>query len=225
MNIPDNISINTHSSIRIAGEKVLYFDPYEIGGGKSGADASFHDADIVFVTHKHYDHFDPESIRKVKGDATIIVAPLSIKEDVLGAGFDEEWCEFLEPYEEAEIDGLNVLAVPSYNTNKPNHLKEFGWLGYVVTMKSEEEDIRYYVAGDTDDNEDIRDVKCDVALVPVGGTYTMDVKEAATFAQTIKPRVAIPTHYGSIVGRKSCGKKFAKALNKLDSEIESRILL
>ena len=217
------ITINKHSSIKIAGEKILYFDPFEV-------EKAPHDADIIFITHKHFDHFEPDSIRALAKPSTIIVAPKSIKEDVLSAGFDEDWCEFLAPYEEAEIDGIKVETVPSYNTNKPNHLKEFGWLGYIVTMKGGDEiglasEIRYYVAGDTDDNEDIRKVQCDVALVPAGGTYTMNADEAAAFVCAIKPAVAIPTHYGSIVGDISCGEDFKAALKKLDPEIEVKLLI
>ena len=212
-----NIKINKHSSIRIEDGKVLYFDPFQI------EDASF-DADLVFITHEHYDHFEPKSMEKISKSDTIFIVPLVMKDKMIQAGFDEDWCEFMSPGDEIEIgedDEIKIKAVHSYNTDKPNHLKEYDWLGYIVSLGG----TSYYVAGDTDDNEDIRKVVCDVALVPVGGTYTMDAKQAANFVATINPKVAIPTHYGSIVGNANDGEKFKEHLQKINKEIKCEILI
>lgn len=206
----DNVSINTHSSIKITGSKIIYFDPFEISSPS-------HDADIIFITHKHFDHLDPASILNIAKDNTIYVIPKSIKDDFFAAiNVSDDWCEMLAPYDEVSLDGIDVKAWPSYNINKPNHLKEYEWLGYEVRMDG----TTYYVAGDTDVNDDIKEVTCDVALIPIGGTYTMDLEEAASFALEISPNVVIPTHYGTIVGKNSFGKKFKKIIEKSTDSIQ-----
>lgn len=204
MNI-DNIFVNTQSSIKIVLDKVLYFDPFKI-------ENEGHDADIIFITHSHYDHMDIDSINKVKKDSTIIVAPKSIEKEISIVG-DVKFI-YLEPNEELELDGLKIKTVPSYNNLKPFHPKRNNWLGYIVTYN----DISYYVAGDTDKTKDNESVKCDVALIPIGGHYTMDVKEATELVKIINPKVVIPTHYGSIIGSLEDGKKLKD--NLVDTNIE-----
>lgn len=212
----ENVTVNAQSSIRIQGEgQVIYFDPFEIKEEKR-------DAAVIFVTHDHFDHFQPESIAKVKKADTILVAPKSMKEKAMAeSGILAGNCIFLEPGENRELEGLHVEAVASYNVLKPFHLKAKGYLGYVVEMDG----TRYYVAGDTDPNEDNRKVKCDVALVPVGGHYTMDKKKAAEFVALLKPKAAVPTHYGSVVGTPGDGEDFKKLLGALNSEIQTEIKL
>lgn len=196
----DNITINTHSSIRIAGDKIIYFDPFEIKEEN-------HDADVIFVTHDHYDHFDVKSIANIVNENTIIVAPESMQKMVTSkTKIDSEKCAFLKPDSVIDIEGLKVETVRAYNKMKPFHPKNKGFLGYVVTL----EGVRYYVAGDTDFNDDVAKVQCDVALVPVGGTYTMDKKHAAEAVVKIMPKVAIPTHYGSVAGKSDDGEGFAE---------------
>lgn len=185
-----NITINEHSSIRIGGDKVLYFDPYRI------ADDS-HDADIVLITHAHYDHFSPEDILKIKQENTIFVMPRSMQGEEEKIGVSSEQVIWLQPNDEIELLGYGVCAIPSYNTNKPMHPKENGWLGYVVDMNG----TKLYVAGDTDITEEAKQVSCDIALLPIGGTYTMNAKEAAYLANIINPAIVIPTHYGTLVGK------------------------
>ena len=218
----ENITINTHSSIRIEGSQVLYFDPFEVA-------QESHDADVIFVTHEHYDHFQPESMEKVKTEHTILVAPESMREKVLAqSGVPEENCRFcrpgipgtdggsLQPGAVPDLGKIVARAVPSYNLGKPFHPKENNWVGYVVQMDG----ISYYVAGDTDLNNDIKEVTCDIALIPVGGHYTMNVEESAQLVSTIKPKIAIPTHYGSVVGDLSMGQTFAELVRKRDPQIE-----
>ncbi|MBP5223347.1 MAG: MBL fold metallo-hydrolase [Lachnospiraceae bacterium] len=211
----ENIAVNTQSSIRITGKKILYFDPFEIA-------EELHDADVIFITHEHYDHFQPESIRKVQKDETILAAPLSMKKKVLEkSGIREENCRFFVPGEAGEILGLKVETVAAYNKLKPFHTKGKKWLGYVVTMDG----TRYFVAGDTDPNRENRKVNCDVALIPVGGYYTMDAKQAADFIGCIKPKTAIPTHYGAGVGKPQDGEDFKKFLASIDPVIQAELKL
>ncbi len=206
-----NISINLHSSIRIAGTKTLYFDPFKLEGAP-------HDADIIFVTHEHYDHFDPASIAKIAKEGTVLVAPKSMRSLI-----EKEACVkeniLLAPGEKSEICGILVEAVPAYNV-KPErskfHPKANAWNGYVVTLDG----VRYYVAGDTDANEDNKKVKCDVALIPSGDTYTFNSKEAAEFALHLNPKAAIPTHYGSVVGKPGDGAQFKRYVEAAGSGIQ-----
>lgn len=210
-----NINVNTQSSIRIEGSKVLYFDPYQI-------QTAVYDADIIFITHGHYDHFEPDSIAKIKKDDTLLIVPESMKKKALSeSGIASESCLFYQPGEIHEAGGVVIETVPAYNKLKPFHTKGKKWQGYMVEMDG----VRYYVAGDTDVNEDIEKVRCDVALIPIGGFYTMDWKQAAEYIAQRKPKFVIPTHYGSIVGNKSDGQNFKKLLESLDDSIQVELKL
>ncbi len=209
MNV-DNITVNTQSSIKLSLSKTIYFDPFKI-------DSDMHDADIIFVTHDHYDHYDTDSIKKVKNENTIIVAPRSMEADVKKIAFKDY--VLLNPNEETNIDNINIKAVRAYNIDKPFHPKENDWLGYVVNV----DNISYYVAGDTDNTEEALSVTCDVALIPIGGRFTMDVLEAATLAKSINPKVVIPTHYGSIVGNINDGKELRNNLNGTNIEVIEKL--
>ncbi len=205
----DEIRVLTHSSIRIAGKEILYFDPYNVN-------EAAHDADIIFVTHEHFDHFSPEDIAKLKNDMTILICPASMKDRLEESGIDWEHTELVEPGDELEVDDIKICAIASYNVGKQFHPKENAWVGYLVTMN----DTTYYVAGDTDINDDIKKIKCDAAMLPCGGTYTMTDKEAAELALIIEPKLAIPTHYGSVAGDADCGKRFADAVKAGNPNIE-----
>ena len=202
----EKIFVNAHSSICVKAEKCVWFDPFMV-------EKETHDADVIFVTHEHYDHFSPENIEKVSGENTVIVFPESMENIILDAGYDKEKVVFMKPYETAEVCGLKVEAVPSYNVDKPMHVKERGWLGYVVTI----ENTKIYVCGDMDDNDEAATIKCDIVLAPCGGTYTMNAEQAAAFVNKLGPKVAIPTHYGSIVGTPEDGQIFKELVN---AEIE-----
>ncbi len=205
-----NIMVNTQSSIRITGSKTLYFDPFQI------TEAS-HDADIIFITHSHYDHLDPESISRIERENTIFVAPASMEQEMKKAVKNAELV-LMSPGESQDVIGVSVQAVPAYNRLKPFHPKHSGWNGYVVSMDG----VRYYVAGDTDAIGELSSVECDVALVPIGGTYTMTAKEAAKLINKIRPQTAIPTHYGSIVGKPEDAEVFRK---NVDTGIKVEIKL
>ncbi len=214
MNV-NNIIVNTQSSIRIEGSKILYFDPYLFQDDT-------HDADFIFITHEHYDHFEPESIAKLKKDDTCLVTPASMKKKALSqAGIASGNCMFYQPGERHEEQGLLIETVPAYNKLKPFHTKGKKWQGYIVTLDG----TRYYVSGDTDVNKDILKVQCDVALLPIGGFYTMDWKQAAEYVAQIKPKAVIPTHYGSIVGKAADGPAFKKELETLGSDVQVELKL
>lgn len=208
--LTEGITVNCQSSIRIDGSKVIYFDPFELN------EAS-HDADVIFITHEHYDHFQPDSIAKVKKDNTILVAPQSMQEKVLKeAGISKDNCVFLNPKAKETVSEILVETVGAYNKLKPFHPKAKNWLGYVVTLDG----VRYFVAGDTDPNEDNRKVKCDVALIPIGGTFTMDKKHGADYAANLKPKAVVPTHYGKLVGKTEDGADFKDYIEIMDPEIQ-----
>lgn len=206
------ITINKHSSIRLeAGGYVIYFDPFKI-------DEQVNDADWVFITHEHYDHFSVEDMKKVIKQETVFVAPNTMRQKMLDLGIPDGQMEVMLPDEKVEVLDMPIEAVAAYNRLKPFHPKMARWLGYIVTL----DDTRIYVAGDTDIVPEAEAVECDIALVPCGGTYTMDVNDAAKLVNKIKPEIAIPTHYGDIVGDKDCGKKFAKLVEK-DIEVQVKI--
>ena len=207
----DNIFVNTQSSIKIILDKVLYFDPYLISEAK-------HDADLIFITHEHYDHFDIDSIDKVKSDKTIIIAPKSMEDDIRKINFKDYI--FLDPNEEIDIECINVKTIPAYNKVKPFHPKKNNWLGYIISFNN----ITYYIAGDTDKTEDNEKVKCDIAFLPIGGFYTMDEKEASKLARIINPKILIPIHYGSIVGDKNAAQKLKDFLKDEDIEVIEKII-
>ena len=198
--LTDNITINAHSSIRVGGETILRFDPFHLTDEP-------HDADIVFITHDHYDHLSPEDIARARKADTVFVLPASCRASAEKNGLGE--CVYLESGDKTEVRGVPVEAVAAYNVLKPFHPKKNGWLGYVVTVEGQ----RLYVAGDTDENKDNLAVTCDIALVPAGGTYTFDAKHAAKFVNKLRPAVAIPTHYGDIVGDITDGDAFAGAVD------------
>ncbi len=197
-----NIKVFTQSSIRIQdGARTVYLDPFRM-------DAAPHDADLVFITHDHYDHFSPEDLDKVRRADTVFVVPCKLETDARKALGPAAEIHAVAPGAHYEVAGLPFDTVAAYNARKPFHPKTSGWVGYVLSVGGE----RVYVSGDTDATPEAAAVTCDVALVPIGGTYTMDARQAAALVNKIRPRLAIPTHYGSIVGRMSDADAFAKAV-------------
>lgn len=195
----DRIEVFTHSSIRIKGNSTtMYIDPFKIR-------EEFRDADYVFITHQHYDHFSIEDILKVATKDTVLVVPESMIDDAKEIERRVKEIAAVRPGTAVDIAGLNVEAIPAYNNIKPFHPKRAEWVGYILTVDGK----RIYIAGDTGLTKEAKQVKCDIALVPIGGTYTMDAKKAADLINTIKPEVAIPTHYGSVVGKPHDADTFA----------------
>ncbi len=207
----DNIQVLYHSSIRINKEVVIYIDPFKI-------DNNYNDADFVFITHDHYDHYSEEDINKVIKSNTFIIAPKDLLVKLLRKGFKQEKIITVEPEKSYEIEGIKFETISAYNINKMFHPKDNGWVGYIIEINN----VRYYIAGDTDVTNESKQVLCDVAFVPVGGTYTMNAKEAAELVNYIKPKIAVPIHYGSIVGTKQDALDF---LEQLNSNTKGKILL
>ena len=207
----ENIEVLYHSSIRINKEKTIYIDPFKI-------DRNYNDADIVFITHDHYDHYSEEDIDNVINENTTIIIPEELLTKLLRKGINKNAIITVEPNKNYMVQGIKFETISAYNTNKTFHPKENGWVGYIIIING----IRYYIAGDTDITEENKQVKCDVAFVPVGGTYTMDFKEAASLINEIKPKIAIPIHYGSIVGTEQDAIDFIRLLHP---EIKGIILM
>ena len=197
----NQITVNAQSSIRIGGETVLYFDPFRITDARN-------DADIIFITHPHFDHFSPADIAKVRKPETVFAAPESMAAELRQAGITN--AVLMQAGETRTICGIAVEAVPAYNLNKKFHPKQNGWLGYIVTVGG----MRIYAAGDTDATEEAAAVRCDTALIPIGGTYTMDPAEAAALVNRMQPQTVIPIHYGTVVGSRSDGEAFAKRVQQ-----------
>lgn len=181
-----------HASFRIDGEATIYIDPWKIAGGPP--------ADLVLVTHGHHDHLSPDDIAKVRTPDTVIVCPGQCADRIEGD------VRVVEAGQTVLVGPVTIEVVPSYNTNKPNHPKEAGNVGYIVTMGGR----RIYHAGDTDLIPEMADIRCDVALLPMGGKYTMDADEAARALERIKPQVAVPMHWGDIVGGKADVERFRR---------------
>ena len=203
----DNIQVIYHSCIRIGGEKVIYIDPLGIKGAPR-------DADLILFTHPHFDHFSPRDVKKLLKDDTVLAAPKSMA----------AMCRLLTgrevvpllPDQLTELCGIQIKTVIAYNNAKPFHLKAMKWLGYIITVGQTE----IYVSGDTDITEESRSVSCDIAILPVGGFYTVDPEQAAELASEIASHTAIPIHYGKLLGGEEAAERFAAALgNDIRAEI------
>lgn len=199
----NKITINCHSSIKIVGEKTIYVDPYCI-------EEESHDADLIFITHDHYDHFEVDSINKLLKDDTLIVIPNRMLKQAIEAKIDREKLLGVNPGEEYCFNGTNVSTVASYNIRKEFHPKSKYWVGYIIEQNNE----KIYISGDSDATEEMKKVKCDIAMLPIGGKFTMNVEEAAAVTNTIKPKYVIPTHYAKIIGEVADGQKFQELIDK-----------
>lgn len=177
-----------HAGFKIKGSKVLYIDPYEVP-------ENLEKADLILVTHDHFDHLDIKSIKRLSKADTTLVTP----KGCFVEGYDT--CS-LDESEERVVKDVKIKTVPAYNVNKPFHKK--GGVGYIVEIDG----IRIYHAGDTDRIPEMKSIEVDVALLPIGGTYTMDVKEAVEAAWDIKAKVYIPMHYGAIPNTKADPEEF-----------------
>lgn len=197
-----------HNSIIINNK--IYFDPYKI-------EENYNNAEIVFITHSHYDHFSVEDIKKVINDKTLFVCPNEVKFELIKFGVNSNNILIAHPNKSYEFGGYNFKTVPAYNVNSNFHPKINDWVGYVVDVNGE----TLAVLGDTDANEELKEIKCDVLFIPVGGTYTMTSSEAAQLTNIIMPKVAYPTHYGVLVGTSEDAKNFKE---KVDSNIKVEIV-
>lgn len=200
----DHIEVFTQSSIRIKSQAgTVYCDPFQMR-------EESHDADFILITHDHYDHFSPDDIAKVGKKDTVLVVPEKMKSKAREAAGLVGTISTVNPENEYNLNGLEFETVPAYNNLKPFHPKSAKWVGYILKIDGQ----WIYVAGDTDATKENKQIKCDIALVPIGGTYTMDAKKAAELVNIIHPGIAIPIHYGSIVGKKEDADVFAANVNK-----------
>jgi L-ascorbate metabolism protein UlaG (beta-lactamase superfamily) len=187
----ENIEWLKHSSFRLTGEKTIYIDPRNISDPKP--------ADAVLISHPHSDHFSPDDIKKISNEKTVIISIPEVISQIEGNK------KMILPNEKVFLDKVVIEAVPAYNVNKSFHSKKKDWVGFVIEMNGK----KYYYAGDTDSIPEMRFMKnIDIAMLPVGGTYTMNAEEAASIANIFKPKVVIPYHWGEIVGTREDAEKF-----------------
>ena len=180
-----------HASFRFEGPPAVHFDPYELKGGQPPAD-------VILVTHEHYDHRSPADIQSVSGPGTVVIAIPGAAPKLQGD------VRTLRPGERIKVGEIKVEAVPAYNVGKGFPPRRAEHVRFIVTFGGE----RLYFAGDSDRIPEVRGICCDVALLPVGGTYTMNPEEAACAASDIRPRVAVPMHYGGGIGTSADGEHF-----------------
>jgi L-ascorbate metabolism protein UlaG (beta-lactamase superfamily) len=192
-----------HDAFRIEGSKTIYFDPYGLSGGPK--------ADIILISHDHFDHCSPEDVAKIQGKNTVIVTEENSAKKLSGD------VRIIKPGDALDLEGTKVTGVPSYNTDKDFHPRKNSWLGFIVEL----EGVKIYHAGDTDFIPEMKDFQVDIALIPVSGTYVMNADQAVKAVLAINPRLAIPMHYGAIVGDEKDARHFKE---KLEGKVEVRIL-
>jgi L-ascorbate metabolism protein UlaG (beta-lactamase superfamily) len=200
-----------HDTFKIKGSKVIYTDPFKV--------TSRDEADIVLLSHEHFDHLSLDDLKKVIFPGTTIVASALCKEGLRGLQVKET--RFLDPGGKLTVGKVEIEAVPAYNVNKfrepgkPFHPKERKGLGFVITMDG----TRVYFAGDTDFIPEMNNIAVDIALLPVSGTYVMTVEEAVEAALAIHPKIAVPMHYAAIVGSEQDASKFKSLVKHCQVEI------
>jgi L-ascorbate metabolism protein UlaG (beta-lactamase superfamily) len=183
-----------HDAFSLEAAKTVYFDPYGIGGGPR--------ADLILISHDHFDHCSPEDVAKIQKPSTVIITEKDSAKKLSGN------VRVIKPGDSIDVEGVRVSGVSSYNTDKDFHPRKNGWLGFIVEM----EGVSIYHAGDSDFIPEMKDFKVDIALRPVSGTYVMNADQAIKAALALKPHLAIPMHYGTIVGGEEDARHFKKGL-------------
>lgn len=195
----ENLHWLGHDAFRLEGRVTVYLDPYRLEEGQP-------EADVILISHEHGDHCSPEDVRQIRGPETAICASPGAARKLGGD------VRVLRPGDAITVKGVDVEAVPAYNVHRfrspgvPYHPEEEEHCGFVVTVDG----VRVYFAGDTDHIEAMSDIDCDIALLPVSGTYVMDAEEAAEAAADIGPQVVVPMHWGGgVVGTRDDAERFA----------------
>jgi len=159
------------------------------------------------ISHEHFDHCSPDDVSKIQGSGTVIITDKTSAEKLTGD------VRIVAPGESMSLGEVKIEAVPSYNRDKDFHPKQKAWLGFIVEVDG----VRIYHAGDTDFIPEMKELKVDIALLPVSGTYVMTAEQAVEAALAIQPKLAIPMHYGTIVGDDNDALAFKESLKgKID---------
>jgi L-ascorbate metabolism protein UlaG (beta-lactamase superfamily) len=195
----DHVAWLGHDSFRLTGSKTVYIDPWKIAAGAPPAD-------LILVTHEHFDHFDKGDVERLWQAATVLVGPAEVTRQVEGD------TRTVAPGESVTVAGVTVHAVPAYNLDKfrepgvPFHPRRDGKVGYVIELDG----TTYYHAGDTDAIDEMAEIDVDVAMIPVSGTYVMTADEAAGACEKLSARVVVPMHYDTIVGSVADAQRLAE---------------
>lgn len=198
-----------HSSFLIKAGINIYIDPFKIAN-------AYEKADLILITHGHYDHCSVEDIKKILKTNTKIIGPsdiLSQTRQIRDIDF-----EIAEPGKTLVFENVKIECIPAYNLNKSFHPKNEYWLGYILDING----VRVYHSGDTDLIPEMKNIKTNIALLPVGGKFTMNYEEAANAAEIIMPELAIPMHFGTIIGAESDAQNFVRLCT--EKGINARIL-
>lgn len=192
----DRIQWFGHASFKLTGSKTIYIDPWKLPEGEGN------DGDLVLVTHDHYDHCSPLDIKRALGSGGQLVVPQCCREKCPKADV------YTLPFMNQRLQDISIYSTPAYNINKKFHLREYGHVGYIVKFDG----IKIYHTGDSDAFPHMADLSCDIVMLPVSGTYVMDPYEAVDACNLLKPKVAIPMHWGDpdVVGTRENADTFAK---------------
>lgn len=200
-----------HDTFRIAGSKVVYIDPFKVTKND--------EADVVLISHEHFDHLSLEDLQKVIFPGTTIVASSHCRDGLKNVKVKAIY--YLDPGGKHLVGTVEINGLPAYNVNKfrepgkPFHPKGEKGLGFLIKIDG----TTVYHAGDTDVIPEMKSIHCDIALLPVSGTYVMTAEEAAEAAAIIKPKIAVPMHYGAIVGSDADAEKFKSLVTNCQVEI------
>ena len=200
------VTRGTQSTLLVTNGKVLWIDPFQVSHGDPKAD-------VLLITHAHGDHCSTGDMQKVLKPETVVVGP---PDCIAKAPVDEAKKIAVAPGDKPTIEGISIEVVPAYNIDKPFHPKVNSWVGYIIDLGGR----KLYHAGDTDRIPEMKTMQTDVAFLPIGGTYTMTAEEAAAAVnEDIKPKVAVPMHYGAVVGSDADAQRFRELCTETEVQV------